>query len=123
MNLIIDQGNSVCKVAVVDAGEFIQRTFDAGMRGGDQLNLGLTEIGGDAGVGERRSQRSRVRRQRQPASTLGAQAFLFYAPAHALEAPGRKRGQPVFQKTCPCPLLLRASGRLQIVHKLVPADS
>jgi hypothetical protein len=45
-------------------------------------------LAGDAGVGQRRTQRWRVRRARQTAAGLGAQAFLLDAAADALQAGG-----------------------------------
>ena len=76
---------------------FLQRGLDVLMRPRDQLDLRLAEVGGDAGVREGRAEGRRVRRERQAAARLGAQAFFFNAAAHALELGWRQRFQAVLQ--------------------------
>ena len=84
---------------LVDAHEFVQAGFGTAVHAGDKLQLRFAEVGGDIGVGERRSQLLRMRRERQLAVGMRAQAFLFHAAQHAGQAVRRDRVQPLFECT------------------------
>lgn len=79
-------------------GEFVQGGFRGFVRAGDEFNLRLTKVGGDARVRQRRTQRRWMRRKRQQAAGLGTQAFFFEAPAHAFELLGGQRLEAVRQQ-------------------------
>ena len=68
---------------LVDFGQLSQASADGGVRPGNQLNLRFAVIGGDVRVRQRRAQRHRMRRQRQVARRLHAQALFFNTPADA----------------------------------------
>ena len=82
---------------LVQLCELFKRGFGAGMGAGDQFDLRLAEVGGDAGMRQGRTQGGRMRRQRQRAAGLRPQAFFFKAPAHALELLGCQRLQALLQ--------------------------
>ena len=95
---------------LVDLGQLGQGSVHAGLHAGDQFQLALAVIGGDVRMRQRRSQRRRMRRERQPAARQGTQAFFLDAAADAGQACQRQGTQAVVQ-CCHWPSPRLESGR------------
>jgi len=80
---------------LVDLRQLLLAAAHVEVRAGDQLELRLAVIGGDARVRQRRAERRRVRRQRQRAARRDAQALLLDAAAHAVQPLRRDAGEPI----------------------------
>ncbi|MNN42685.1 hypothetical protein D3C81_1568820 [compost metagenome] len=65
----------------VDGVQFVEAARRVFLGGGDELQQRLGIVGGDLRMGQRRAQGLRVRRQRQVAGGVDAQAFLLQAVA------------------------------------------
>jgi len=68
---------------LVDLRELLQAGLHVRVHAGDELELRLAEVGGDARVGERRAQRRRMRREGEAAVGPHAQRFLLDAATDA----------------------------------------
>ncbi len=79
----------------MNAGQFLKAGLDAGMHAGDEFELRFAEIGRDAGMGQSRTQRGRVRQRGQLAVRKYPQAFLFDAAPDGAQIGGRERAQVV----------------------------
>ncbi len=77
--------------SLVQLGQLLQAGLDAGVHAGDQLELGLAEVRGDVRVRKRGAEPGRMRRGRERAIGIDAQAFLFDAAQEALEHFGGKQ--------------------------------
>ena len=73
---------------LVNLGKFAKRGVHAAVHASDQLDLRLTEVGGDAGVCQGRAQGRRMRGQCQTTRGQRTQAFFFNAARHAQKAFG-----------------------------------
>ena len=82
---------------LVHLREFVQALLHAQVRAGDQLQLRLAVIGGDAGVRQRSAQSQRVRRQSQAPLGQHTQAFFLNATADAHQALCGQAGDAVVQ--------------------------
>ena len=69
----------------VDVGQGLQAVFDAGVHRGNEFQQRLGIIGGDGGVGQRRTQSGRVRGLYQPSLRGDAQTFLFQSALYPLQ--------------------------------------
>ena len=67
-------------------GELLQAGLDARVHPGDELELRLAEVGGDARVRQRGAETGGMRRARERAVGVHPQALLFHAAAKAPEA-------------------------------------
>jgi hypothetical protein len=82
---------------LVDLGQLAFAAAHVGVRAGDQLELRLAVVGGDARVGQCRTQGLGVRGQRQAVERAHAQAFLLDAAAHGAQPLRRDRVQSRLQ--------------------------
>jgi hypothetical protein len=82
---------------LVGLGQFGQAARHVRVHAGDELELRFAEVGRDVRVGERRPERCRMRRQREPAAGLHTQALFFDAAANSLQLGRRQVPQSLLQ--------------------------
>lgn len=76
---------------LLDARQFIHTGLCIRVHAGDEFQLRLTEVGGDVGVRQGRTQTVRMRSGRQHARGKGAQAFFFHTTANTAQTRRRQR--------------------------------
>ena len=79
---------------LVNLGQLVEASLRAAMHAGDELELRLAEVGGDARMGERRAELRRMARGRQHAVGPHPQSLLFDSAAQARQHGRRERVQP-----------------------------